>query len=478
MHEDSEDPLLQNLRSLVDYQGDAERLGAVLADIGHSLVWPREEALKGLADEAARLSREIKLGSETRGAMLAVDEILHALLGHLVHARSRQEVSARIRTDVGTSILHHLSFGPLSNSDLCEKLQRDPGQISRRLAGLRENGLVESVQGSTADRRIKVNALTATGHDAVMSSLLYAPLVEPDERVAPATAPDHAPTNDRIADINEAEEQLQRALGEPVPPARSRSHRSSKGVLQLDPNANTVFVVPTLTDMSRRAVPIEHVLALAALGKVVASARPPRSMELTIATADTFSPAARQNVIALCSVRRNPFVAALLAHEAIHRVVDLDFVARRTALGGERWSIRFDGATIESPSYEEEAVSGDEIARAESDVELHDYAVVARFTNPWDANADSEGAAKCIVVAGIRAFGTLGAADFLRREAEELFDAAGGADFACVLRVTRSKDEVSAELTGHLLTFPRSTANFVRHGENESSGALSDARTS
>lgn len=67
--------------------------------------------------------------------------------------------------------------------------------------------------------------------------------------------------------------------------------------------------------------------------------------------------------------------------------------------------------------------------------------MLARLTSPWS------GRAKIVISAGIRAFGTWGATEFLRTRADELYARTKGNDFGVVLKVTQENFGISAEMT-------------------------------
>lgn len=141
----------------------------------------------------------------------------------------------------------------------------------------------------------------------------------------------------------------------------------------------------------------------------------------------------RGNVGTLCRGQRNPVTEIVLADPAIQRRFKLGFQELPVESGrASEWGIVFgDQPPRRSPSYEKLRNLEAAVAQGEDqlEVDLEDYALLARFPNPWDPEA------KVLVVAGVRAMGTWGAASYLTSNWHEIAAEVEGLDFACLLSV-------------------------------------------
>ncbi len=138
-----------------------------------------------------------------------------------------------------------------------------------------------------------------------------------------------------------------------------------------------------------------------------------------------------RNLILFCRDERNPMTRRLLEK----RPVGFEFVAVADGPGAKRrWAIKpVDADPFVSESYKREddleaalIATGDDARGAR----LADYALVVRTVNPF-----SQDGTKAFLLAGIRAFGTWGAAEFLCSEAERMLEAVGDDDFVALIRV-------------------------------------------
>lgn len=152
-----------------------------------------------------------------------------------------------------------------------------------------------------------------------------------------------------------------------------------------------------------------------------------------------------KNLVIVTGPKSNSFAGEVLA--TIKKQVPslLDF--EKLSDTPERWQILSDIYKCPSPSYEQEEAAlqiGKEIATQK----LEDVAMIIKVTNPWN------GANKIFIVAGVRGIGTWGAAEYLRKYAEELYQAKSGSgkfkkngNFAALLKVTYENfDIVQVEL--------------------------------
>lgn len=133
----------------------------------------------------------------------------------------------------------------------------------------------------------------------------------------------------------------------------------------------------------------------------------------------------RENLVLLCSPRRNPLTAEALA--TLKRQNRLDCWFDTDPDHPEELCLHLAGANITSPSYREaepllrEGKSGYEGP-------LNDCALLARFENPWEPGKS------VLILAGLRAIGTWGAARALRQRARELVELTGAQDFAVTVK--------------------------------------------
>ena len=145
---------------------------------------------------------------------------------------------------------------------------------------------------------------------------------------------------------------------------------------------------------------------------------------------DDVDPSECANIVAICSDKRNKTTELLLSHPDVQAMLGWRF--DKISETPERWKLVVDNDTsVESPSYQEEeelrGQSKDPARRPKND-----KAILAKLPNPFG------GPGKVMIIAGIRGFGTAGAAQFLRTHAKILFDKYGEACFAAVLNVRGS----------------------------------------
>lgn len=218
---------------------------------------------------------------------------------------------------------------------------------------------------------------------------------------------------------------------------RQRRRRLLAEVLKFDWQQGVVAVVPSLSADRRhaRVIASEDMLAFAAISDALVSAGcPAEQVETEIA--DDVVEGDRRNLVLICSPRRNSITRAVLDHPMVRTVTGIEFfdMSGRSDAGGgreastERWALRVAGTPMESPSYAQTTT----LERAGKDPmkgPLEDYSLLARLPSPWNT------AASVIVVAGLRAFGTWGTAQFLRDRGADLLQQTEGRNFVMVVRV-------------------------------------------
>ncbi|HWN08716.1 MAG TPA: hypothetical protein VNO50_05485 [Pyrinomonadaceae bacterium] len=132
--------------------------------------------------------------------------------------------------------------------------------------------------------------------------------------------------------------------------------------------------------------------------------------------------------------KRNAFTGEVLEKIKQQGRNVLDF--RKVSENPEQWQIFSDIFQCHSPSYAQEEIAQNAGREAVTET-LEDVAMIFKITNPWN------GANKIVIIAGIRGIGTWGAADYLRKRADELYRSKSGTgqykkdgDFAALLKVT------------------------------------------
>lgn len=225
-----------------------------------------------------------------------------------------------------------------------------------------------------------------------------------------------------------------------------RTNRVAR-LIGLRSNRRVTFVVPGLpsTDPAHpRIISGDDMLAVHAIEGALMSAHWPRHW-IDVEFASDVNMPTTTNVVTVCSVKRNEVTKAVL--ENPKTLGYLDCIFKPDPLDPTRWLMAFEGAEIRSPSYDETNVLRQQ-NRDPARGPLTDFALLARIPSPWDDEA------KIVVAAGLRAFGTWGAAEHLQRNAEKLHGKTRGKDFAMVVRVT-SKDfrVLNTEETAHFKVF-------------------------
>lgn len=209
-------------------------------------------------------------------------------------------------------------------------------------------------------------------------------------------------------------------------------------IFPTEPDLPVGFMIPTLgspgVDSSAESVVAteDHDAALAMLVALLARWPEAEVERRRISTGENDSAwtTFEGHLCTFCRERRNPLTKALLDHASTRERFDLSFPVREKDMGIRLNGKEYFARTSETSMFD----SGGELLG-----EREDVALVARFPNPWFPGA------KALVIAGTRAYGTWGAAEYLKSHWEELMarvsqvqgsaETAEQRDFACVLRV-------------------------------------------
>lgn len=259
-------------------------------------------------------------------------------------------------------------------------------------------------------------------------------------------------SSDITAAISTAQ-QLQRSQ-RPTPIGSLRLRQ----VLGFDWSAGPFAIIVPILELTdgghRTAVALDDMYAVESYVRALILAYPSEftspQASVSVDLADAFRGPDPRNILSVCSTKRNAVLTAVLADPGIREWLSCEFIEVRHGNSKEaRWSMRFAGSVIHSPSYEQEDAIVHE-GRAPSAGPLVDYALLARVTNPWNERA------KIVIAAGIRAFGSWGAAEFLLTHADEVHDLSQGNDFAAVLKITHENFSTSGQLTSFSAVRPSS----------------------
>jgi hypothetical protein len=221
------------------------------------------------------------------------------------------------------------------------------------------------------------------------------------------------------------------------PAADPPRERPAKETLGLNWQHPVEFVVPTLGirpkhSSSRSAVAVEDMLASKAVAHALVRSWPEAQVHTRSIDPGGAWDGHGGNICTFCRDSRNPATGVILGHPLVRARLKAGFVSLASESVGsprEAGIIIGGGTPHRSPSYAEEREIKRQGAGQPGQAILHDLALLARTSNPWEPEA------KILIVAGIRAFGTLGAAEFLRTRWDELYEATRDGDFACLVRV-------------------------------------------
>ena len=136
-----------------------------------------------------------------------------------------------------------------------------------------------------------------------------------------------------------------------------------------------------------------------------------------------------QDLVLIGSPKSNPITKAAL--EALKQEGTLRCEFRESPNNPGRWEILFDDAHLESQGYDQLDRLLEE-GKDAHDGPLEDYGLLAKVRNPWNR------AATMLVVAGIRALGTWGAARHLAERATEVHEEVKDRNFLWIVKVTYS----------------------------------------
>lgn len=225
-------------------------------------------------------------------------------------------------------------------------------------------------------------------------------------------------------------------------PNLSGLHRDASDTLGLRPDQPVTFVVPTLwvppndTTSSRWAVVTEDVLGVRAVDERLRRRWPEAKVRTRITDGQDERPPDVGNICSFCRDVRNPVTSALLHHEQTRGLFGFELgfwpITRKDDMAPLEWGVLFpDGSLRTSPSYgqgRELEAAGDGGIRVKGTAVLDDLALLARFPNPY-------GEGTVLIVAGIRALGTWGAAEYLRTHSDELHEKTNGGSFVSFVRV-------------------------------------------
>lgn len=243
------------------------------------------------------------------------------------------------------------------------------------------------------------------------------------------------------------------------PPRGSSLERTPLETLGLQRDLPVTFVVPTMwvpqsdTTSSRWAVVTEDVLGVRAVDERLRRSWPEAEVRTRITDGRDTRPPDEGNVCSFCRDVRNPVTAALLHHPRTRELfgIELGFwpTTRNEREMPLEWGLVFpDGMPRTSPSYEQERqfeAARDMVSSGgsagEEEVVLDDFALLARFPNPF-------GGGTALIVAGIRALGTWGAAEYLRRHSGELHERTQGGSFVSFMRVRGTYNVYPTEADG------------------------------
>lgn len=194
------------------------------------------------------------------------------------------------------------------------------------------------------------------------------------------------------------------------------------------------------------SIAAEDVFAAQAIERALVSAHWPSSRLEKVQIADRVVIPNPRNLVSICSPKRNRVTGALVSERDVIAATGFWFENYDSPRPGEdpRWRLVLNGERIESPSYDEQYWS---VAQGASDAGrgvLRDHAVIMRTPNPWNSRS------KVLIVAGLRAFGTQGAAEFILTDGHKLAASTRGRDFVAVVDVELSAHRLRTSLSNHL----------------------------
>jgi nucleoside 2-deoxyribosyltransferase len=152
-----------------------------------------------------------------------------------------------------------------------------------------------------------------------------------------------------------------------------------------------------------------------------------------------------KNLVIVTGPKNNTFVEKVFAE--LKKTVPSLYDFNKISAEPERWEIFGSFMNCPSPSYEQEEFAkreGKDVATQK----LEDVAMIIKIKNPWNSSN------KIFIIAGIRGIGTWGAAEYIRKHADELYERKRGSgkfkksgDFSALVKVTyENYDIASVEL--------------------------------
>lgn len=230
-----------------------------------------------------------------------------------------------------------------------------------------------------------------------------------------------------VAELRSAQPELERFSAQ----ARLKAE-ALRRLLGFHSGQELTFVVPTLeaTDpIHRTVIASEDVRAFNRMRLDLGTTGLESSVTVLMGADDEVSPDPR-DLMFFCRDERNPMTREFLRLQP----VGFDFVHDGSRADGRaKWAIRQDGAEIlRSESYDSEAALESHLD-APGDTRhavLRCPAIVVRAPNPFNPERSH-----AVLIAGVRAFGTWGAAEFLCSEAETLLEQTQGGDFVALIEV-------------------------------------------
>ncbi len=168
--------------------------------------------------------------------------------------------------------------------------------------------------------------------------------------------------------------------------------------------------------------------------------RPPRMKDADGFMADESN--MNSNIVVIGGCKANG-LQERLQKDASKRGIKIPLFAKDEETGSEReeWFFTHNKQDYKSPSYgQERQLSADGISVTDMkkmrDKELEDKAFIFKTTNWTPMEKEKKNQTKLLVVAGIRGFGTWGAAEYVRKNSERLFQDNESRDFMLPLSVT------------------------------------------
>jgi hypothetical protein len=171
-----------------------------------------------------------------------------------------------------------------------------------------------------------------------------------------------------------------------------------------------------------------------------------------------------ENLVLFCAPRRNELTGRILQDLTLNYQLPVEF-ADSTRWDPNGQEIHFQGVTITSPSYEQEAslLAGEESDRVWAH-QLRDSGLLVKTSNPWNHRTNT----KVIAIAGIRGIGTWGAAEFISGDSiAELQGEMSNSDFAGVVNIVYRNWQITDCVLGQRRKLDR--VSIPRHAMHSAS---------